>query len=109
MAQMNAQYTLYAAGGGMATISTQSTAVQLSTTSVPCQMVMLQGISTNTSLIVVGPSTVKLSTTARVGIPVYVGSTSQPTSVYCRNLNEVYIDGISTEAVSFTYYAISVP
>lgn len=95
---------LYVAGGGMATIATQSTAVQLSTTSVPCNMVVLQGVSSNTSVVVVANSSAKLLATARVGIPVYAGSTSPSISIWATDVSQLYIDGISTEKVSYVYY-----
>jgi hypothetical protein len=95
---------LYIAGGGMQTISTQSTAVQLSTTSKPCNMVVIQGVSSNTSMLVVANSTAQLSAASRVGIPVYWGSTSQPVTVFATDVSQLYIDGISTEKVSYVYY-----
>jgi hypothetical protein len=95
---------LYIAGGGVATVALQSTAVQLSTTSAPCTMVVIQGVSTNTSLLVVANSTAKLLATGRVGLPVYWGSTSQPVTVYATDVSQLYIDGISTEKVSYVYY-----
>ena len=103
------QYSLYLAGGGIALISTQSTSVPLSTTATECQVVQLQGISTNTSVIMVANSTARVLATSRVGVPVYAGSTSVPVTIYARDLSQVYIDGISTEGVSYAYYTVGVP
>lgn len=102
------QYALYLAGGGMATVSTQSTGVPLSTTDTPCQVVHVWAVSTNTAAIFIADSTVKYATTGRVGIPIWPGSTSQLREIPCRNLTQVYIDGISTEAVSFVYYSMQI-
>ena len=104
-----AQYSLKLMGGGMQTISTQSTAVVLSTTSKPCQMVTIIGVSTNTAPIMIADSTVKLATTARVGVPCYWGSTAHPVTVYTTDVQNLYIDGVSTEAVSYVYYGLAVP
>jgi hypothetical protein len=109
MAQATSQYQLVIGGGGMATMVTQSTAVQLTATATPCQMVQLRAISTNTAAIWVGNSTVKCATTARIGVPVFAGSTAKTVEYSCKDLSGVYIDGISTEALSYVYYVISVP
>ena len=104
---MNAQYSLKIGGGGMQTLSTA--AVQLTTTATPCQMVVILGVSTNTAHAVVCNSTAATATTGRIGIPVYAGSTAIPVTVYCTDVSQVYVDGVSTEAVSYIYYAIGVP
>lgn len=100
---------LYIAGGGVQSCTTAGTAIQLSTTATPCVMVALQGVSTNTSLIVVANSTAKITAASRVGVPIYWGSTSQAVTVYATDVSQLYIDGISTEKVSYIYYKYGSP
>ena len=104
-----AQYSLRVNGGGMATVTSGGTAHQLITTSVPCQVVVFKPISTNTAPTIIANSTVLYATTARVGIPVFPGSTSPPVSVYCNDLSQLYVDGLTGEAVSYVYYSMGVP
>ena len=100
-----AQYQLSVAGGGRQAATTAGTAIQLSTTSVPCSVVMLQAVSSNTACIVVCNSTAYASTGAsRVGLPIWAGSTNPAVTVYTTDLQNVYIDGVSTDAVTFVYY-----
>lgn len=107
MTQPNAQYGLTIAGGGMQTFSTA--AVQLSTTSIPCQMIQISAISTNTAPIIVANSTCAFATTGRIGVACWVGSTSPPLTIYAKDVSSVYVKGLSTEACSYVYYAVSVP
>lgn len=111
---MVAQYSLIVGGGGMQTMSSSVLAstgapVPLSTTSRPCQMVGISAISTNTQAMFIADSTILYVTTARVGIPVFPGSTVAPIEIPCTDANQVYIYGLSTEAVSYIYYRLSVP
>lgn len=106
---VTAQYSLKIGGGGMATVSASGTAWQVVTTSVPCQIVVFSSISTNTAPTLICNSTVLYATTARVGIPVFPGSTSQPVYVYCSDVSQLYIDGITDEAVGYIYYTMGVP
>jgi hypothetical protein len=106
MAQATSQYQLIIGGGGMMTLSTD--AVPLVTTATPCQMIQIRSISTNTGPIAICNSTALLATTGRVGILSYPGSTSETVTIYAKDVSGVYIDGISTEAVSYVYYVVSV-
>jgi hypothetical protein len=104
------QYSLYLAGNGRQVVSTAGTAVPLSTTSVPCCMVAVVCISTNTEAIVIGTSTAKATTGAnRSGITIWPGSTTPLHTFNCTDLANVYIDGLSTEGISFVYYSITNP
>ncbi len=71
-------------------------------------MVQIRAISTNTEAIYVADSTVRKLAASRVGVPIWPGSTSETVTVYGRKLSEIYIDGISTEAVNYIYYALTV-
>lgn len=95
---------LYVAGGGIAVVSTQSTAVPLSTTAIACNMIQIQGVSTNSSILVAANSSARLAVASRVGIPVAAGTTSMSVAIWATDVSQVYIDGISTESVSYIYY-----
>ena len=104
-----AQYSLRMAGGGMTLVSTGAVAIQLSTTATACQVIQIQAISTNTGAIVVCNSTAAVLATARVGVAVWAGAANPALTIYANDLSKVYIDGISTEGVSYSYYDIGVP
>ena len=101
------QYQLYIAGGGRQLATTAGTAIQLSTTSIPCFGIEVSPVSTNTAPIVVGNSTALYTFASRVGYSLFASTGGH--FFYCKDLNAVYIDGVSTEGVSFLYYLNSVP
>ena len=91
-------------GGGAQYVTTAGTAIALSTTSAPCQFIMASAISTNTALVTICNSTAKGTSSARVGVSVYPGSTAQPVTIFVNDLSHVFIDGVSTEGISYIYY-----
>jgi len=103
----NVPYQLYVAGNGYKVVSTGGSAVQLSTTDTPCSWVYVQAISTNTGIICIGTSTCLATTGAnRSGIIVEAAKTEL---FPIKNLDSIWMDGVSTEGCSYVYYAVSVP
>lgn len=84
-------------GSGSKTVPTAGTRVQLSSISVPCKKLTIQGSKTNTQAVYIGDSTVSSSN----GIYVF------PTQIYVltpSNLNIVYLDvDVNGEGVSYLY------
>ncbi len=106
------KYALYLAGNGrkVKTASVDAVAEPLSASSVPCDMVIMHAISTNTGVVIVGTSTACASTgSGRSGLPAWAGSTSPNVEVSCADLANIYIDGISTEGVYYAYFLRTVP
>ena len=102
----NVPYQLYVAGNGRQVVSTQGVAVQLSTTDTPCFEVFIDALSTNTAWLAIGTSTANSSTGAsRSGTPV---AASASIKVPARNLNAIWMDGVSTEGCSYSYTLPSV-
>jgi hypothetical protein len=78
---------------------TSSTALQLSTTSIPAQWVSIKARSANAGTLYVGTSTVTADTTeATGGYPLDPGET---VAVPCGNLNQVYIRGTSGDGIAY--------
>ncbi len=98
-------YQLYIAGGGRQLATTAGTAIQVSTTSVPCSGIEISPVSTNTAPIVVGNSTALYTFASRAGYSLFASTGGH--FFWCRDLNQVYMDGISTEGISYLYYLIS--
>jgi hypothetical protein len=101
------QYGLYMAGIGRAVVAAASTAVQLSTTSVPCQWVNITALATSSGVVVIGTSTVVATASSRAGIPITAGLSAL---IPVQDLNAVYIDSTAAnDGVTFAYYTQSVP
>ena len=78
---------------------TASTALQLSTTSQPCNGVLVKARPANAATIYVGKSDVTAGTTeATGGWPLEPG---ESVGVPCRDLNEVYIRGTSGDGIAW--------
>ena len=89
-------------GDGRQTVTTGGTAVQLSTSNVPCKRVVITAETNNTGVITVGSSTVVAAEGTRRGTPLY---TAQAATFYTDNLNKLYIDAtVDTEGVTYVYY-----
>lgn len=89
-------------GSGRQTVTTAGTAVQLSTSDVPCTRVIITAFTNDTGVISIGDSGVLANTTTRKGIPLIAG---QSVTVPINNLNKIYVDAtVSTEGVSYTYF-----
>jgi len=74
--------------------TTGSTAIALSSTSIPCQGLVVKALSANTTTIWVGKSDVTADATATTGgYPLEPG---ESVGVPCRNVNEVYIRGAAS-------------
>ena len=103
----NPQYALYLAGNGRTTVTTPSTAVQLSTTSVPCRWVYLTAFHANTGIVVAGISTVVATASSRAGVALDKGVSAM---IPASDLNTVYLDATVTgEGCSYAYYINAVP
>lgn len=88
---------------GRKTVTTSGTEVQLSSSSQPCNLILITALDTNTGVIVVGDSTQPAPATAtRQGMYLWAGQTEY---FPIRNLTEVYIDAtVNGEGVSFTCF-----
>ena len=84
-------------GSGSKTVTTAGSRVQLSSISIPCKKLTIQGLSSNTGAIYIGDSTVASSN----GIFVYATQMYQLTP---SNLNLVYLDSaVNGEGVIYLY------
>ena len=89
-------------GTGRKTVTTAGTAVQLSSTSVPCKKVIIIGEEDNTETIAVGGSSVVAALSTRQGIPL---AAFHSDVFYIDNLNKIYIDSVEDgEGVTYVYY-----
>lgn len=88
---------------GRKTVTTSGTEVQLSSSSVSCNSIMISALDTNTGVIVVGDSSMPAPASAtRQGAYLWAGQTEY---FPIGNLNEVYIDAtVNGEGVSFTCF-----
>jgi hypothetical protein len=101
------QYQLYLAGNGRAVVSTMGTPVPFSTTDTPCNWVLANALTTNAAVVVIGTSTANASSgSSRSG---YALNAAENQLVPIKNLNEIWLDGASTEGISFVYYKSSIP
>ena len=88
---------------GRAEVGTPGTAVQLSTTSIPCAIVIVAAETNNTNDVTVGGSTVVGALLTRLGIPLGPGDSAV---LATDDVSNVYIDVITaTEGV--TYLALT--
>lgn len=79
--------------------TTGATAIQLTTTSIPCQGMLVKAPASNGSTIWVGISTVTAGTAdATDGFPLEPG---ESVGVPCRNANEIYIRGAAAALVAY--------
>ena len=78
---------------GTTTVTTAGTAVQISTTSVPCYGIYVTGHESNVGAVVVGASTVKAALTGRRGYTLYP-TNAQKFSVTDANL--LYVDAVNS-------------
>lgn len=91
----------YTFGVGRQTVTSAGTAVQLSTTSVPCKEVLVQAETDNTNPVTVGDANVVGALATRKGIALSAGSV---VTIECTNLNQIYIDAVTnTEGVTYFY------
>jgi len=74
--------------------TTGSTAIALSSTSIPCQGLVVKALSANATTIWVGKSDVTADTTATTGG--YPLDPGESVGVPCRDVNEVYIRGAAS-------------
>lgn len=89
-------------GHGSKTVTTAGTPVQLSSTSVPCKLVVIQARTTNTGLIAVGASGVSANASSGTGVVLNAGDSFE---IQVTDLNKVYIDSTANgESVRFTYF-----
>lgn len=94
---------MFILGDGVKTVTTAGTDVALVSSSTPCQMVVIQAQTDNTSTIAVGASGVDAVVATGTGIVLYAGDTI---TLFVDNLIDVYIDSlVSGEGVRFLYYA----
>lgn len=90
-------------GDGRQTVTTAGTRVQLSTTSVSCNKVLITGETDNTGTVVVGSSSVVAALATRRGTPL---EAYQGIMLEVDNLNKVYLDStVNGEGVTYVYYA----
>lgn len=75
---------------GIKTITTAGTPEQISTTSVPCEYVMVSPLTTNTGYVALGGSTVIATATQMRGIA--LGTGHSPVLVPVDDLNKIYLD-----------------
>lgn len=89
-------------GDGVKSVTTAGTAVQVSTTSIPCRMVEIQARVANTGNIAVGASTVVAAAGSERGFILVPGAS---VSLRVTDVNKLYIDAaVSGEGVSFLYF-----
>lgn len=88
---------------GRKAVTTSGTELQLSSSSQPCNLIMISALDTNTGVIVVGTSSMPAPATAtRQGMYLWAGQTEY---FPAGNLNAVYVDAtVSGEGVSFTCF-----
>lgn len=94
-------------GQGDAAINATGTAFQLSTSSVPTQVVMLKARSSNAGTIYVGKSTVTNTQSAAGARSTTAGLQLEPGDMIvfpATNLNAIYINGTSGDGVSYVYW-----
>lgn len=93
---------VYPTSGGLENGNMQltgATALAISSTSIPCQGVIVKARSANTATIYVGKSDVTADTTNTTGgYPLEPG---ESVGVPCRNTNEVFIRGTSGDGVAW--------
>lgn len=95
-------YSYRTIGDGVKSVTTAGTAVQLSSTSVPCRMVEIQARVANTGNIAVGSSSVVAAAGSERGIILVPGAS---VSLRVTDLNKLYLDAaVSGEGVSFLYF-----
>jgi hypothetical protein len=91
-----------ALGTGRQVVAASGTPVQLSTTALPCNWVVVTALSTNTNPVVLGGPTVVAAAGTRRGIGLAAGQSTPAIPV--SDLSAVYIDAVTNgEGVSFTY------
>lgn len=91
-------------GAGRQTVTTSGTEVQLSTSSIPCQRVIVTAEIDNTDTVVVGNVSVVASPdSAIVGTPLAAGDSY---TMPINNVNKVYVDAQANgDGVTYTYYS----
>src|SRR6266702_437557 len=82
-------------------VTTAGTRVQLSSSSIPCQKVIVIAMTNNTNIVTVGGSDVVAALATRKGVPLYAGDSYD---LYVSNLYLVYIDSlVNGEGVTYIY------
>lgn len=95
-------YSYRTIGTGKQSVTTAGTAVQLSSTSVPCRMVEIQSVAENTDTIVIGDANVVATAGSRQGIGL---EPNQSVALRVTDLNKLYIDAVvSGEKVTYVYF-----
>ena len=90
-------------GDGTTDIPAAGTAVQLSTTSVPCKRVLIYAHESNGGTVVVGSSTVVAALVGRRGIPLFP---TQGVVLNVSNLNLIYVDTTNNGDDVHYYYEV---
>lgn len=95
-------YSYQTIGDGVKSVTTAGTAVQLSSSSIPCRMVEVQARAGNTGKIAVGASTVVATAGSERGIILQPG---QSASFRVKDVSTLYLDAsVSGEGVSYVYF-----
>lgn len=95
-------YSFRTVGDGVKSVTTAGTAVQLSSTSIPCRMVQIQARVANTGNIAVGSSSVLATAGAERGIILVPGAW---VALRVTDVNKIYLDAaVSGEGVSYLYF-----
>lgn len=88
-------------GDGIRTVTTAGTRVQLSTSSVSCKRLVIQSLSSNTGVMVVGSVTCVAAEATRQGVALWP---TQRAEFYVNNLNLLYIDStVNGEKAHYFY------
>lgn len=90
-------------GNGRAVIASSATAVPLYATTLECKSVIVTALSSNTSPVYLGSSSVSASSGSETGVPLYADDTI---TVEINDLNKIYINGTQVgSGVCFAYFA----
>ena len=96
------QSTYKQIGDGLKLTVSAGTAVQFSSTSVPCRTVVVTARPENTDVVVIGSSTVVAAAATRRGISLIPG---QSTEIRIADVSSLYLDSVvSGEGVSYAYF-----
>ena len=96
------EYSYPNIGDGIKKVTTAGTAVQVSTTSIPCRKVLIQACPENTGTVVVGASTVVAASGTRRGYALVPG---QDVVLAVTDVNKLYADAtVSGEGISYVYF-----
>ena len=90
---------------GRKTVTPAGTAVQITTTSIQCFLVLLSADLANTSPIVIGSSNVVAALDSQKGVVLTPGN--PPLVFPIRNVSDIYVDVITAgDSVCFVYFAV---